>query len=258
MIFVNSFWFRLKCSDVDLIKFVNVTGITDQTIISSLCVLITSLKNNGLWTKFNAVYPLVGGTAFTHKFNLKNPLDSNPANRLNFVGGWTHSANGITGNGLNSTANTFVNNTALTNTNSHISSYSRNNVVEASVDIGSGTFFAGIHHSPRYTTIGAFFRAFFNGTASVANLDSRGYYLTTRTATNVSKMYKNGAVIITSALAVTAVAIQDIYIGSYQGSSQFSTRNLAFATIGSGITDAEALTLYNIIQTFQTSLGRNV
>lgn len=258
MIFINSSWYRIKCSDVDVVNFINATSINDATIISALCVLVTSLKNNGLWTKFNAVYPFVGGTATTHKFNLKNPLDTTTAFRLNFTGGWTHSANGITGNGLNANASTFVSNTILTTTSSHISSYSRNNVVETSVDIGSGDFIGGIHHSPRYTGIGAFFRAFLTGTPAVANLDSRGYYLTTRTATNVSKMYKNGSTIITSALAVNVRTVQDIQIGSYQGSSLFTTRNLAFATIGSGMSDSEALTLYNIVQAFQTTLGRNV
>jgi len=258
MIFINSSWYRIKCSDVDVIAFVNATSITDVTIISALCVLVTSLKNNGLWTKFNAVYPLVGGTATTHKFNLKNPLDTTTAFRLNFTGGWTHSANGITGNGLNANASTFVSNTILTTTSSHISSYSRTNIEESSVDIGSGDFFGGIHHSPRYTAIGAFFRTFLTGTPQAVNADSRGYYLTTRTGATASKMYKNGSTIITSALAVNVRTVQDIQIGSYQGSTLFTTRNLAFATIGSGMSDSEALTLYNIVQAFQTTLGRNV
>lgn len=258
MIFINSSWYNIGCSDVDVVNFVNATGITNTTTISALCVLVTSLKNNGLWTKFNAVYPFVGGTATTHKFNLKNPLDTTAAFRLNFTGGWTHSANGITGNGLNSNAGTFVSNTILTTTSSHISSYSRTNIQETSVDIGSGDFNGGIHHSPRYTGIGAFFRAFLTGTPQAANADSRGYYLTTRTGATASKMYKNGSTIITSALAVNVRTVQDIQIGSYQGSAQFSTRNLAFATIGSGMSDSEALTLYNIVQAFQTTLNRNV
>jgi hypothetical protein len=40
--------------------------------------------------------------------------------------------------------------------------------------------------------------------------------------------------------------------------SRYSNRQCAFVTIGTGLTDAEALNLYNTIQTFQTTLGRQV
>jgi hypothetical protein len=51
-----------------------------------------------------AIYPFVGGTASTHKWNLTDPRDLDAAYRLSFSGGWTHNANGITGNGVNSYA----------------------------------------------------------------------------------------------------------------------------------------------------------
>ena len=39
---------------------------------------------------------------------------------------------------------------------------------------------------------------------------------------------------------------------------QFKPGQLAFATIGDGLTDAEATDLYNAITNFQTALGRAV
>jgi hypothetical protein len=36
----------------------------------------------GIWRKTHAIYPLLGGTASAHKFNLKDPRDLNAAYRL--------------------------------------------------------------------------------------------------------------------------------------------------------------------------------
>ena len=38
----------------------------------------------------------------------------------------------------------------------------------------------------------------------------------------------------------------------------YSNKQCAFASIGDGLTDAEALALYNAVQTFNTTLARQV
>ena len=81
------------CADSDANAFLTATGITNPTIASAICTLVTSMKADGTWAKCSAIYPFVGGTATTHKFNLKNPADTNAAFRLSFSGGWIHSAN---------------------------------------------------------------------------------------------------------------------------------------------------------------------
>ena len=58
---------------------------TQKTAVNNLVV---NLKAANIWTKFKAIYPIVGGTATAHKFNLKNPADTNAAFRLAFTGGW--------------------------------------------------------------------------------------------------------------------------------------------------------------------------
>jgi len=87
--------------------FITAAGITDPTQQSAINNLVIGLKADGLWTNMTAIYPFVGGTATTHKYNLKDPRDLDAAYRLSFSGGWTHNANGITGNGVNSYADTF-------------------------------------------------------------------------------------------------------------------------------------------------------
>ena len=95
--------------DADAQAFITAAGLTNPTQQRAVNTLVLSLKANNIWTKMRAIYPFVGGTASTHKWNLKNPLDTNAAFRLVFFGGMTHSANGIQGNGTNSYANTFLN-----------------------------------------------------------------------------------------------------------------------------------------------------
>jgi hypothetical protein len=95
--------------DPDAQAFITAAGITDPTQQSAINTLVVGLKDDGLWTNMQALYPFVGGTATQHKYNLKDPRDLDAAYRLSFSGGWTHNADGITGNGVNTYADTFYN-----------------------------------------------------------------------------------------------------------------------------------------------------
>lgn len=247
--------------DPDCAAFLTATGITNPTISGAVCTLVTSLKSANLWTKFNAIYPMVGGTATTHMYNLRNPANTNAAFRLQFFGGVTHTSNGITGNGTNGYCDTFIPDTTPAVNSNHIATYSRTAANENSVDIGTygntppSTW--GIHHSSRGFGIGMFFRNQNATFASAANADGRGFYLSTRTASNAAAMYKNGS--NTCNLTVSPVPmISETFQILAIGNAFHSARNLAFASVGSGFNASEALSYYNIVQTFQTTLGRQV
>ena len=47
-------------------------------------------------------------------------------------------------------------------------------------------------------------------------------------------------------------------INNYGSAAAYSTNECAFASIGDGLTDAEALAFYNAVQNFNTTLGRQV
>jgi hypothetical protein len=127
--------------------FLSATGITDATIISALNAMDTSLISAGLLPagtgagKIKALYPIVGGTAATHKFNFVNPLDTNAAFRLTFNGGWTHSANGIEPNGTNAYANTYISPDSFDLDSIGAGYYSRTDNTSASRDFGCGSNF---------------------------------------------------------------------------------------------------------------------
>ena len=78
------FWEKQEVIDSATV-FLLATGITDSTQVSAINYLVNELKAKGIWDKLDVIYPFIGGTAFTHKFNLKNPVDSNLANRINFT-----------------------------------------------------------------------------------------------------------------------------------------------------------------------------
>jgi hypothetical protein len=93
--------------DPDAQAFITAAGITNPTQQGAINTLVIALKGYSIWTKFKAIYPVVGGTASQHKYNLKDPRDLDAAFRLTFATGWTHSATGMTPNGTSAYADTF-------------------------------------------------------------------------------------------------------------------------------------------------------
>jgi hypothetical protein len=264
----NSYFRAPLCTDSDVIAFVVATGITDATIIIALCTLVSNAKTNGWWTACNAIYPFVGGTATTHKFNLKNPLDTNAAFRLSFIGGWTHSANGALPNGTNAYANTFIvpSSGLLTLYNTHLSYYSRTDINEASIDMGSyntasggNNLFALAMRKPISSSVQYDQSTLSNYAISSTITDTRGFFMGNRTSNvgNTHKIFRNGSVIGTASTTGGAFRNDAITIGAIL-TGFYSSKECAFATIGSGLSDALAAQMYADIQTFQTSLSRNV
>lgn len=100
-------------TDADAIAFLSAAGITDPTISLAVDAFVISLKSYSLWSKMIALYPFVGGSASSHKYNLKDPRDLDAAFRLTFSGGWTHNSGGATPNGTTGYADTHLN--ALSN-----------------------------------------------------------------------------------------------------------------------------------------------
>jgi hypothetical protein len=260
--------------DADAVAFLAAAGITDATITSAICTLVTTMKADGTWTKMNAIYPMVGGTATTHKFNLKNPADTNAAFRVRFVGGVTHSSNGVAFNGTNSYADSFLTpSTILSANNNHLSYYSRNVAASTSataIDMGAVPNQA-LDPSlialtiRRATSNASFFVANSATSAFVAAttvVDGSGFFNGSIINSSSRKLYRNGSTIASNILTgVQSLASQKIFIGAISNNnvaSLFSNRQCAFATIGTGLTDGEALALYNSIQAMQTTLSRQV
>ena len=59
--------------DPDAQAFITAAAITDPTQQSAINTLVVDLKGYSIWTKFKAIYPVVGGIASSHAVNLKTP-----------------------------------------------------------------------------------------------------------------------------------------------------------------------------------------
>jgi len=249
--------------DYDSLLFLNAAGITDPTIRLAINYLTFSLKVNGLWTKLNAIYPFVGGTAATHKFNLKNPADTDAAFRLSFVGGWTHSSTGALPNGTNAVANTFFNAATSGSQNStSLSYYSRTNSNLTEIEIGAANNATQGSLLEIRTTNVTYFRVNSGITYITAvDTDSRAFYMANRTASNVVNGWRNSTKVATGTVASTALFNGNTYLGALNESGVtkfYSRKECAFASIGLGLTATERTNFYTIVQAYQTTLNRNV
>lgn len=231
---------------------------------------VVDAKAAGIWTKFKAVYPMVGGTATAHKFNLINPADTDAAFRLSFVGGLTHSANGILGNGTNGYANTFLNMASVfTSGTSSIGIYNRISNANVNPFIGSLQLVSGSNNNivriayPSTTTLRHFNRS--NGNTQQTNhttTNTLGFAANSRQSNTSLQSINNTGNIQTNTTSVTiGYTSLNLFLFSENNNGSalsFSNGQLAFAYIADSLTSSELTTLRTINLTFQTTLGRNV
>lgn len=255
--------------DPDALAFFAAAGITDVNQKGAVNTMVLSLKSGGLWTKLKAVYPFVGGTASSHKYNLKNPADTDGAFRIVFNGGVTHNANGVTFNGSTGYGDTkFTMANFNSTTDLSIGVYNRSTFINS---YAFGIADMGIYGSPAQFGLFAFIRRFYpNGfgdqwTPAWVNGDYFGFISSIVRGAADSETYRNGVSLITQTTNINSnspSAGQSIYIGAANNNSGTSVDNnafnYAFAYLGDALSDAEALSFYNIVQAYQTALGRQV
>ena len=251
--------------DADAQAFFTAAGITDTTQKSAVNQLVLDLKSYSIWTKMKALYPFVGGTSTTHSYNLKNTAQY----QLTFNGGGTHASTGWTPNGTNGYANTgLIPSTSLTKFSEHFSLYSRTNNKR---DVFNGARQGGAQATSvalRSTDApnGAFYFWSYCWTCSsiyVNNTDSSGLFLVTDRASNDREAYRNGSSIASNTYDMTPYDQTSIemYLASNNvngTATGFDNKELAFASLGDGLTDTEAANFYTAVQTFQTTLSRSV
>lgn len=250
-------------TDPDAQAFITAAAITDSTQQSAINQLVVDLKGYGIWSKMKALYPFVGGTSSTHKWNLKDPRDLDAAFRLVFSGGVTHSTNGVQFGGINGWAETYLNpNTVFTNDNSfHGSIYSRTNSAIDGADWGGLNGSARTDLWLKAADGNTYNRVHLNG-ITVANSNSTGFYVSTRNSSTSLKLFKNNTQLGSTYTGANGSRLDvTMPIGSYKVGTTpnyYSNRQYAFASIGDGLTDTEAANFYTAVQAFQTALGRQV
>jgi hypothetical protein len=241
--------------------FITAAGITDATQQSAVNQLVLDLKSANIWTKMKAIYPIVGGSASTHKWNLKDPRDLDAGFRLTFTTGWTHSSTGMKPNGTSAYANTnFIPlNQYVDSSSCHISYYSRTDN-NSNTDMGCNSVSAGTYIYIKLSNV-TYIRNNTSGAgteSNTSNTSGTGFYINNRTSLTVQKIIKNTTITSFSVNATTRPNV-NMYIGALNNPIlDYGNKECAFASIGDGLTDSEASNLYTAVNTYQTTLNRQV
>jgi hypothetical protein len=264
--------------DPDALAFINAAAIVDTVSRYAINNLVTDMKLNGLWTKMSAVYPMAGGNATSHSYNLKNTAQY----QLTFAGGWTHTSTGAKPNGTNAVFGTGLLMNELTVNDTHLSYYSRTNQDSGigqsgfPIELGANAVISGIdvqinlliQRNPTFLIPTRVFQSRqysdpdipgnINGSVSIDMDVTTGLYIGTRTNSTTHKGYRNGSQIGTTNTATNTYTLSSSAEIRNGLTGAYTARECAFASIGLGLTDSEALTFTSIVQRYQNALSRAI
>ena len=245
-------------TDADAQAFITATGISG-TNATATNQLVLDLKSANIWTKMKCIYPFVGNTSASQKYNLKDARDLDAAYRLTFNGGGTFSANGYLPNGVNAYASTFL----IPNTVFGVGFASIGVYVNQALTVG-GTRAMGSTNMDitiNNTLVRGTNKASTNTTVT-ATLPMDGFIVNSRiNSTSTFFMNRNGTFSTGTITAASTYATTDIVLGATNSNGtilSYSNGQIAFSFCSDFLTQAEATTLKTIVQTFQTTLGRQV
>ena len=250
-------------------------GTVNSTMSAATITMFNSIWSNGLNTGMVAMYPFIGGTAGSHKFNGMNPVDTDAAYRLTFVGGWTQSTSGATPNGTNGYAQTYLNPfniSGFTLSGGSMGVYCGTNGPSGAAIGGAGAgrgigdgdswiLYPGLNN-PTLQMAGAFWENARYAYSVSAITNTLGLMSIGRTGTTNVEFYRRGSLVSSRADAANAktnIGMTLAARATYEDNPyEYSTYRQQFSYFHTGLTESQMTTLNGIIQTYQTSLGRNV
>ncbi len=188
-------------TDADATAYITASSNSGySTIINDL---FCELKGSNLYPKIQAFYLFLGTTAAQHKWNAKNPLDTDSAFRLNFIGGATYTDLGYTPNGTTGYANSFfIPSSSQSVNNNGVTLVSGTNNATAN----SNVFDLGVFQSTTQTTILSLKnnntnyekRVAVNNylTISLTGInEAKGIYSAVRQSSIIGKLFRNGSLL---------------------------------------------------------------
>jgi hypothetical protein len=261
--------------DPDAFRFIEVAQITDSVQAAAVSSLVVGLKSNNLWDKMQAIYPFVGGTAYSHKFNLKDPRDSDAAFRIQFFGAVTHSNLGISASAAGYGDTRFVPTASFVNISSSI---------HVAINISSRPVVA---NDPYVAFIGDYEAFGFGSTAlcigttdtttpiTISNVaygtspvnftisSLGGLYISTRITSTGIQGYKRSPtqnINQSTSVTFTKTSTNTNTIRLFRGyvTNNYTTGVLyQYASIGTGLTQTDADNLSTLLTAFNNTLGRS-
>lgn len=255
----TTYYYRLRAAtgvDADAAAFFSrvytAGGALSYTEVSATETLVADLKANSLWTPMKAIYPMVGASAAACAQNLKSSSFTGT-----FTSGWTFASTGIKGNGTSAYFDTTFNpSTNASLTGFSFGGYPRNNDT-------SGTQVSGCFNSnfaQHNLSNGNIFSGSIAEIISYTANPSQKMFIHRRTSASFAESYSDGTSLGTA--TTTAIGLPNINftVGARNQTpvTIFDAHEYAFYFLGLSLTNTNALNLTSAVNTFQTTLSRQV
>jgi hypothetical protein len=269
---------NLDSDSSKIIEAVRSTGVViTEAMRLYVDYIVSNMKAIGTWQLSSAVYGFVGGTSASHKWNWKDLRDVDAAFRLTFFNSPTHNSSGVLFNGTNQYANTFLNpTTVLANpkTSVSLSAYINGGTGLPAASTFMGAFGNNDADFNNYITalgirpssnIGFFESAGegFAGNVVVYNgsISLNGYLLGNAKDGKVSIWKKTIKLNEVNQNALGLAANGRVFLGTTSNNissptGSYQNIRLSLTTIGSGLTDTQAIQQSQIVTNAQLILNR--
>ncbi len=206
-----------------------------------------------------AVYPFVGSSGNSTRWNLKSPFNQDTSYRIVWNGTMNYGSYGVQSNGSSGYGDTkFKPSDFISSSSGAMGVYIGNNVDGPMIPIGEsnqpqtlGWIIIPRSSNTAYGNAGI-------GYSSASSTNSIGLWIITVETPTSSTLRKDNAVYITLANGGSSTA-RNIYISARNAdgtANSFSTHKIGFAFFSSGLTANESNTLYVIVNKFKTTLSR--
>ncbi len=241
--------------DADAQKFIDSAGVTDVTQKTALNDFVLQLKTSSLWPKFMAIYPMIGGTEQSVKWNLKDPENTDLAFRLTMYGSPVYSPSGVLFPTADDYADTHFADDMVPYNDNSIAYYSSTQNTVSGYDMGCVDNIAPENEMAIYESSDA---SNWDGFYQWGNKPTvtTGLFIFSSSATDV-KRYDNGVVTSSKGSAPISTAFSwPILIGKVANINTNGQRQCQLATIGHSLSDSDAVNFCKIANAFQAKLGR--
>ena len=242
--------------EIEAKKFLDSAQIKEDTVkMKAINNLVVQLKDSGLWAKFTAIYPMVGGTAQSTKWNLKDPRDVNEAYRLTFSGNPVFAQTGVLFPTNADYANTHLYDSTMKYDDNSISYFSRTQNKVSGYDMGcidsKGPFNEmAIYHSSNATDYFGLYRYGYAPEKTV------GLFLISTSAKDVVWSENGIPTYSRNGPPKNEYTGFPMLIGWCLNANSGGQRECSFATIGKGLSERDVKAFYKIVSDFQIKLNR--
>jgi len=211
--------------------------------------LVLDMKSAGIWTPMKAIYPMVGASAAACAQNLKSSSFTG-----SFTSGWTFASTGVKGNGVSTYMSTALNMLTQQPSSANVGVYFRTTNTSAST---YPIAWAAVS-SPIFNYLGgpSWQDSYLGttGTNIVNNAANTGFFQRSASVA-VNNRRRNNTSQGTNTANYTAA--NDIMLLGINNTDS-TNAEVAFFCIGDYITTTQQDTFYGLVQTFQTTLSRQV